>query len=109
MWRHLMVQNTNILHDNARSHTAAAVMDLLRRWKWEIQEHPYPIWVQAIMISFDKVKEPLRGTRYNTRDELIRAIELSIRNINKGRADGVRRRPNIQKMGQIRGDYIEST
>ena len=30
-----------------------------------------------------KVKKPLRGTRYNTRDELIRAIERSIRNINK--------------------------
>ncbi|KAJ4435957.1 hypothetical protein ANN_18580 [Periplaneta americana] len=45
---------------------------------------------------FTKVKEPLRGTRYNTRDELIRALGRSIRNINKdGRADGVRRLPNI--------------
>ncbi|KAJ4437171.1 hypothetical protein ANN_17306, partial [Periplaneta americana] len=45
---------------------------------------------------FTKVKEPLRGTRYNTIDELIRAIGRSIRNINKdGRADGVRRLPNI--------------
>ena len=45
---------------------------------------------------FAKVKEPLRGTRYNTRDELTRAIGRSIRNINKdGRANGVRRLPNI--------------
>ena len=45
---------------------------------------------------FAKVKEPLRGPRYNTRDKLIRAIERSVRNINKdGRADGVRRLPNI--------------
>ncbi|KAJ4434123.1 hypothetical protein ANN_16443 [Periplaneta americana] len=45
---------------------------------------------------FTKVKEPLRGTRYNTRDELIRALGWSIRNINKdGPADGVRRLPNI--------------
>ncbi|KAJ4434378.1 hypothetical protein ANN_22938 [Periplaneta americana] len=45
---------------------------------------------------FTKVKEPLRGTRYNIRDELIRALGRSIRNINKdGRADGVRRLPNI--------------
>ena len=28
-----------ILHDNARSHTAA-VRVLLRRWQWEILEHP---------------------------------------------------------------------
>ncbi|KAJ4432044.1 hypothetical protein ANN_20658 [Periplaneta americana] len=45
---------------------------------------------------FTKVKEPQRETRYNTRDELIRALRRSIRNINKdGRADGVRRLPKI--------------
>ena len=33
-------QNPIILHDNARNHTAAAVTDLLRRWQWEILEHP---------------------------------------------------------------------
>ncbi|KAJ4449293.1 hypothetical protein ANN_00691 [Periplaneta americana] len=51
---------------------------------------------------FTKVKEPLRGTRYNTRDELIRALGRSIRNINKdGRADDVRRLPNIwQKVAE---------
>ena len=37
---------------------------------------------------FPKVKEPLQGIRYNTRDELIRSIGWSIRNINKdGLAD----------------------
>ena len=34
---------------------------------------------------FANVKEPLRETRYNTRDELIRAIGRSNRNINKDR------------------------
>ena len=34
----LVAQNP-ILHDNARSHTAA-VTDLLRCWQWEILEHP---------------------------------------------------------------------
>ena len=38
--KHLVVQNPIILHDNSRSHTAAAVTDLLRRWQWEILEHP---------------------------------------------------------------------
>ena len=32
---------------------------------------------------FAKVKEPLRGTRYDTRDEIIRTIGRPIRNINK--------------------------
>ncbi|KAJ4437127.1 hypothetical protein ANN_17262 [Periplaneta americana] len=38
--RYLVVQNPIILNDNARIHTAAAVKDLLRRWQWEILEHP---------------------------------------------------------------------
>ena len=45
---------------------------------------------------FAKVKEPLRGTQWNIRHELIRAIGRSIQNINKdGRANGVRCFPNI--------------
>ena len=60
---------------------------------------------------FAKVKEPLRGTQYNTRDELIRAMGRSIWNINKyGRADGVRRLPNIWKNVLNKGvNYIEGT
>ena len=45
---------------------------------------------------FVKVKEPLRGTQYNTRDELIRAVGRSILNVDKdGRAYGALRLPNI--------------
>ncbi|KAJ4436308.1 hypothetical protein ANN_18939 [Periplaneta americana] len=74
--RHLVVQNPIILHDNARSHTTAAVKDFLHRWQWEILEHP-PYSLDMSSCDYDlftKVKEPLRGTQYNTRDELIRAI-----------------------------------
>ena len=39
LW-HLVVQNPIMFHDNARSHTATAVMDLLHCWKWEILKHP---------------------------------------------------------------------
>ena len=46
--------------------------------------------------SLRQSEKSLRGTRHNTRDELIRAIGRSVRNINKdGRADGVRHLPNI--------------
>ena len=53
---------------------------------------------------FDEVKEPLRGTRYHTRDQLIRA-----KGTNKdGRADGVRRLPDIkQKVIIKQDDHIE--
>ena len=62
---------------------------------------------------FAKVKEPLRGSWYNSRDELIDAMGRSIRNINKyGRADGVQRPPNIcQKMinRPKESDYIDDS
>ena len=34
------VQNVIILHDNATPHKAICVRDLLRRWRWEVLEHP---------------------------------------------------------------------
>ena len=98
-------------HGNARSPTAAVVKDVLSRWQWEILEHPpySPDISPGDYDLFVKVKEPLRGTRYNTRDERIRAIGRSIRKINKDeRADGIRRLPNIwQKVINKRGGYTE--
>ena len=95
--RNLVVQNPTNLHDNARSRSAA-VTDLLRCWQWEILEHP-PYSPDVSPCDYDlfiKVKEPLRGTQYNTRDELICAVGWSIWNINKnGHADGVQCLPNI--------------
>jgi hypothetical protein len=58
---------------------------------------------------FAKMKKPLRGTRYNTREEIIRAVGRPLLDINRsGRADGVRRLPQIwQKVVHMGGDYIE--
>ena len=60
--RHLVLQNRIILYDNARSHITAAVTDLLRRWKWEILEHPpySPDMSPCDYDLFTKVKKPLR-------------------------------------------------
>ena len=64
---------------------------------WNMQ-HTHPMSPRDYDIS-DQVKEPLGGTRCNTRDELSRAIGRSIRNIIKnGRADGVLRLPNVGKL-----------
>ena len=95
MWWQLVVQNP-IIHDNARSHTAASVMNLLRHWQWEILERPQysPNMSPCDYNLFGKMKEPLQGTWYNTR--LIHARRQSILNINKdGHADGVQWLPNI--------------
>ena len=59
---------------------------------------------------FAKVKEPLRGIQYNTRDELIRAIEQSIWNINKdGCADCIQCLPNIWQKVKNKCYYNEGT
>ena len=79
MWRNLVIQNTIILHHNARSHTAA-VTDLLRRWQWEILEHPpySPDMSPCDYDLFAKMKEPRRGTRYSTRNERMHVIGKGI-------------------------------
>ena len=111
--RYLVVHNPIILHANARSRTAAVLLDLLRRWQREILEHP-PYSPDMSPCDYDllaKVKEPLRGTWDNTRDEFIRVIGRSIRRINKdGTADVVLRLPNIwQKVINKEGYHIEGT
>ena len=53
------------------------------------------------------MKEPLRGTWYNTRDELLRAIERSVRNINNdGRANGVQLANVAGKRKQLRSGHF---
>ena len=54
--RHPVVLNPIILHDSAKSRTAAAVItDLLRRWQWEILEHPLyspeSMWLRSLRQS----------------------------------------------------------
>jgi hypothetical protein len=45
---------------------------------------------------FSKMKEPLQGTRYKTREQIIRAVGASLLDINRrARADGVRRLSQI--------------
>jgi len=88
----LLATNPIILHDNARAHIANVVMDLLRRWRWEILEQP-PYSPDMSPCDYDllaKMKEPLRGIRYDTREAIICAVGRSLLDINRsGRADGV--------------------
>jgi histone-lysine N-methyltransferase SETMAR len=100
-----------ILRDSARAHTADAVEDLLRRWRWELLEHPphSPDMSPRDYDLFAKMKEPLRGTRYSTTEEIIHAVGRSLLDINRsGRSDGVPRLPQIwQVVVHMGGDYIE--
>ncbi|KAJ4438103.1 hypothetical protein ANN_14042 [Periplaneta americana] len=82
-----------ILLDNVRSHTANAVTDLLRCWRWEVLDLPSysPDMSPCDYDLYPKMEEPLRGKYYNTRDAIIHAIERPLRKSRDGRADDVRR------------------
>ena len=44
-----------LLHDSARPHTAAAIKRLLKRFRWEVFDHPpssFRTWLPVIFISF---------------------------------------------------------
>jgi transposase len=87
-----------ILHDNARARTADAVEDLLRRWRWKIQEQPpgSPDMSPRDYDVFAKMREPRRWTHYNTREEIIPAVGRSLLDINRiGHADDISRLPQI--------------
>jgi hypothetical protein len=60
-------------------------------------------------VPITKMKEPLRGTLYNTRKELIGAVGRSLLDINKsGRADSLRRLLQIwQKAVDMEDVYIK--
>jgi transposase len=87
-----------ILHDNARVHTADAIKDLLRRWRWVILEYP-PYSLNMNPCDYDlftKMKESLQGIPYITREEIICPVGRSLLGINRSRdTDDVRRFPQI--------------
>ena len=72
-------ENPIIIHGNARSLNAVTFTTFLLLWQWEILEHPpySPDISSCDQDLFAKAKGPLRGTRYNIRDELLR-IDRSI-------------------------------
>ena len=106
------LQNVIILHDRptAAPHKAICVRDLLRRWRWEVLEHP-PYSPDLSPCDYDlipKLKAPLRGHRFRTRDIDISVRRLIMTNFNHGEADGIRRLPHCwQRTFDSLGDYFE--
>ena len=100
-----------ILHDTATPHKASCVRDLLRRWTWEVLEHP-PYSPDLSPCDYDlipKLKVPLHGNRFRTRDGIAIAVRrLIMTNFSQGEADGIRRLPHRwQRTVDSLGDYFE--
>ena len=101
-----------MLHDGARSHIAAPVINLLRRWNWEVLEHPSysPDMSPCGFDLFAKMKLPLIGVRFRTRQAIIAAVEQSVRKLVKqDSVDGIRRLPDmLRRVLHGGGDYFSS-
>ncbi|GFS01675.1 transposase [Elysia marginata] len=80
-------QKTCILfhHDNAPVRAARAVTDALAGYKWELLEHPRYLLDLAPcdFHQFPKMKEHLRGQRFETEEDIIQATKVAIKNLDK--------------------------
>ena len=70
------LKNVIILNDNVTPHKAICVKDLLRRWRWDVLEHP-PYLSDLSPCDYDlipKFKAPLHGHRFCTQDDIAIAV-----------------------------------
>ena len=82
----LLAAGPIILHDNARPHGANGVTSLLRRYEWEKLDHP-PFSLDISPCDFDlfpKLKEDMRGIRYNDLEELESAVATRMKVLENG-------------------------
>ncbi|KAK3787019.1 hypothetical protein RRG08_037297 [Elysia crispata] len=85
-------------HDNAPVHTARAVTDVLAGYKWELLEHPRysPDLAPCDFHLFPKMKEHLRGQRFETEEDIIQATKHNISYFG-----AVSKQPNIRYFGAV--------
>lgn len=100
-----------ILHDNARPHIGHVVTEKLREYGWEKLPHPpySPDMSPPDYDLFTKLKQPMRGHRFRSLEELSAAVTRAIRQMNKdGILDGIVRLPTRwDSVIEKQGDYIE--
>jgi histone-lysine N-methyltransferase SETMAR len=66
-----------LLYDDVRPHSAAATVNLLNSWGWEIL--PHPPYSSDLAPSdfhlFPKMKKHLRGQRYHSNEDVQNEVE----------------------------------
>ena len=100
-----------ILHDNASCHKSERVTSLLSEYKWDVLPHPAysPDLSPPDFDLFPKLKEPLRGIRFDDLDELEVEVAKQVRLLNFGcLATGIRELPKRwASVIEKQGCYIE--
>ena len=102
-----------LLHDGAGPHRAACVTQLLSDWEWEVLGHPpySPDLSPCDFHLFAALKEPLRGQRFSSVDDINAAISNQLKVLqNNGLHEGIPKLPmRWNAVIEQLGDYIESS
>jgi histone-lysine N-methyltransferase SETMAR len=100
-----------IFHDNAHPHLTKVVADLLSKYEWEVLPHaPYsPDMSPSDFDLFPKLKEPIRGHRFSSLEEVSAAVTRAIRELNKsGTLNGITNLPKRWDAAiEKQADYTE--
>ena len=100
-----------ILQDNAAAHRAQATQVALSDLQWETLPHPAysPDMSPPDFDLFGKLKEPLRGQRFRSLDDVKAAAKRVLQQLDRnGALTGVQRLPDRwAKVVELRGEYIE--
>ena len=107
----LLAAGVVLLHDNATCHKAQLVQSQLEAFQWEELPHP-PYSPDLSPCDFDLfpiLKEPLRGQRFRTLQDLGTAVTERARELDKGGlCRGIERLPDRwTKAMEKEGDYFE--
>ena len=98
-------------HDNAPAHTAKTVTTTLREFRWEILSHPpySPDLAPCDFFLFPKLKEHLKGTRFQSINEAKReAVTWLTRQTPEFYQEGISRwKHRLQKCIELGGSYVE--
>ena len=98
-----------LLHDNARPHTAHAMIDALETLKFEVLSHPpyRPDLAPSNLHFFPHLKRDLKGTHF-TSDEVKQAVTSWIKQRTPEFIDGMRKLVlRWEKCIERQGDYVE--
>lgn len=109
--RQLFENGVILLHDNAPVHVTRSLLDMLDAWDWEVLQHPpySPDLSPCDFFLFPKLKNRLRGVRFNTAEEIENAVKTEVRHLDtegvRAGIDGLLHR--WQKCIELDGAYVE--
>lgn len=107
----MLTKGVNFHHDNARPHTANKTTELLRKFGWEIVEHPpySPDIAPSDYHMFPALKKHLGGKKFASDEEVQAEVNAWLRGADgQWYEEGVQKFiVRMQKVVEKNGDYIE--